>query len=144
MWATLSNDTRLLDPAYVCGSDGHLALVVNATTPEYIKSSVDFARKNNVRLIIESTGHSHLDRSIAPDSLSTWVHHMQGAAMHKLFKAAAEHGQVVVGVTANSVSVGGCVTGGGPSLYAPRFRLAVDNVLQIEVVTPLGEVPTLN
>ncbi|GKT42657.1 FAD-linked oxidoreductase patO [Colletotrichum spaethianum] len=171
MWTNFSNDTCLPDPADVCSSDGYPAFVVNATTPEHVKLGVDFARENNVRLVVKSTGHDYLGRSIAPGSLSIWVHHMQGIEYHpnefklagsnttiagnavsagggtemgELLKAAAEHGQVVVGGTAESVSVGGYVTGGGHSLLAPRFGLAADNVLQMEVVTPSGEILTLN
>ncbi|KAK1585369.1 FAD binding domain-containing protein [Colletotrichum navitas] len=171
MWTNFGNDTCLPDPARVCSPDGYPSFVVNATTPEHIKLGVDFARENNVRLVVKSTGHDYLGRSIAPGALSIWVHHMQdveyhpgefklagsdvtiagdavsaggGTEMYKLYRAAAEHGRVVVGGTAKSVSVGGYVTGGGHSLLAPRFGLAADNVLQMEVVTPLGEVLTLN
>ncbi|KAK2020961.1 FAD binding domain-containing protein [Colletotrichum zoysiae] len=171
MWTNFGNDTCPPDPARACSPDGYPPFVVNATTPQHIKLGVDFARENNVRLVVKSTGHDYLGRSIAPGALSIWVHHMRdiehhpggfrpagsdvtvagdavsaggGAEMYELYRAAAERGRVVVGGTAKSVSVGGYVTGGGHSLLAPRFGLAADNVLQMEVVTPLGEVLTLN
>ncbi|KAI3552786.1 FAD binding domain-containing protein [Colletotrichum abscissum] len=171
VWSNFANDSCLPDPAYLCSGDGYPAYVVNATTPEHVKIGIDFARKNNVRLIVKSTGHDYLGRSIAPGSLSIWVHHLTGieyhadefklagsditipgsavtagggTEMYDLYKATAEHGQAIVGGTAKTVSVGGYATGGGHSLLAPRFGLAADNVLQMEVVTPLGEILTLN
>ncbi|KAL2884266.1 hypothetical protein SGCOL_000206 [Colletotrichum sp. CLE4] len=171
VWSNFANDSCLPDPAYLCSADGYPAYVVNATTPEHVKIGIDFARKNNVRLVVKSTGHDYLGRSLAPGSLSIWVHYMigieyhadefklvgsditiQGSAvtagggteMYDLYKATAEHGQAIVGGTAKTVSVGGYATGGGHSLLAPRFGLAADNVLQMEIVTPLGKILTLN
>lgn len=36
--------------------------VVNATKPEDVAMGVDFARKNNIRLVIRNTGHDLLGR----------------------------------------------------------------------------------
>ncbi|KAK1485623.1 FAD binding domain-containing protein [Colletotrichum cuscutae] len=153
VWSNFANDSCLPDPAYLCSGDGYPAYVVNATTPEHVKIGIDFGR------------------SIAPGSLSIWVHQLTGieyhadefklagsditipgsavtagggTEMYDLYKATAGHGQAIVGGTAKTVSVGGYATGGGHSLLAPRFGLAADNVLQMEVVTPLGEILTLN
>ncbi|GKT96413.1 LOW QUALITY PROTEIN: FAD binding domain-containing protein [Colletotrichum tofieldiae] len=169
MRTTLSNDTCLLDPAHVCGSDGYTAFVVNATTLGRVKSGVDPTWENNARFVTQSTCHDDLSRSIAPGSVSIWVYHMQGSKYHPdefqiagsnisimddalsagwdtqmytLFEA-SEHGQVVVDGTVKPVGGGGYVTGGGPSWLAPHFGLATDNAMQMAVVTPLGEIPTL-
>ncbi|KAJ0387290.1 hypothetical protein COL922a_002530 [Colletotrichum nupharicola] len=171
MWDNWSNDTCLPDAAYLCRADGYSAFVVNATTPEHVKFGVDFARENNVRLIAKSTGHDYLGRSFAPGSLSIWVHHMQdvqyhgagfqlagsditiernavtvggGAELYNAQKALAEHGQAIVGGGCGTVGVGGFTPGGGHSLLGPRYGMAADNVLQMEIVSPKGEIMTIN
>jgi hypothetical protein len=58
------NDTCLPDPQYLCSGIGYPQYVVNATTAEHVKAVVDFARKNNIRLIIKGTGHDYLGRYI--------------------------------------------------------------------------------
>lgn len=124
-----------------------------------------------MRLIIKSTGHDYLGRSLAPGSLSIWVHHMQdvqyhgagfqlagsdiaieanaitvggGTELYNAQKALAEHGQAIVGGGCGTVGVGGFTPGGGHSLLGPRYGMAADNVLQMEIVTPKGEIMTIN
>lgn len=50
----------------------------------------------------------------------------------------------MVGGTSKSVSVGGYLTGGGHSILSPRYGLGADNVLELEVVTPMGDILTAN
>ena len=52
--------------------------------------------------------------------------------------------QTVVGGGGKTVSVGGYLTGGGHSLLSARYGLATDQVLEMEVVTPQGEIVTAN
>jgi FAD/FMN-containing dehydrogenase len=49
-----------------------------------------------------------------------------------------------VGGTAWSVGIGGYLTGGGHSILAPRLGLAADQVLEIEMITPEGDIITAN
>ncbi|KAF6834548.1 FAD binding domain-containing protein [Colletotrichum plurivorum] len=171
MWDNWSNGTCLPDAAYVCRPGGYSAYVVNATTPEHVKRGIDFARENNVRLIVKSTGHDYVGRSVGPGSLSIWMHNMQGIEFHEgefqpegcdvtipgsavtvgggtemydIYRATAKYGQTVVGGGAGTVGAGGYTTGGGHGLLSPQLGLAADNVLQMEVVTPQGEILTLN
>ncbi|OHF03226.1 FAD binding domain-containing protein [Colletotrichum orchidophilum] len=61
-------------------------------------------RKNNVRLVVKSTEHDCLGRSIAPDSLSIWVHHMTGIHYHPdKFKLAGSS----ITTPGNAVTAGG-------------------------------------
>lgn len=108
-------------------------------------------------------------RSTAPDSLSIWTHNIRGlrwqenftaqdcnakavpvitvAAGHRMFEIqgeAATHGQTIVGGEDPDVGVGGYLTGGGHSLISAQYGLAADNVLEFEVVTPAGDIVTLN
>ncbi|KAF4779936.1 FAD binding domain-containing protein [Colletotrichum scovillei] len=134
VWSNFANDSCLPDPAYLCSGDGYPAYVVNATTPEHVKIGIDFEYHADEFKLAGS-------EITIPGSAVTAG---GGTEMYDLYKATAEHGQAIVGGTAKTVSVGGYATGGGHSLLAPRFGLAADNVLQMEVVTPLGEILTLN
>lgn len=57
-----NNDTCLPVPTVPCSGDGYPRYVVNATNAEHVQKGVDFARKNNVRLIVKGTGHDYLGR----------------------------------------------------------------------------------
>lgn len=183
-WNQFSNDSCLPDERYTCDGSGYPAFVVNATTAEHVQLAVDFgtfvflgadalwpltwalARVNDVRLIVKGTGHDYIGRSIAPNSLSIWTHHMKAIEYHEgsftpqgcpesiegnavtgqagvqmidLLEYLDAYREVVVGGQSKTVGVGGYLTGGGHSALAPRHGLAADQVLEMEVVTPNGE-----
>ncbi|KAM0323137.1 hypothetical protein ACHAQA_008987 [Verticillium albo-atrum] len=171
MWDNFSNDTCLPNPAYPCSPDGYPPYVVNATTAEHVKLGVDFARKHNVRLIVKSTGHDYLGRSIAPGALSIWTHNLKdityhadkfkldgcditipgsaitaggGAQVYDAYLATAKHNHTIVGGGGKTVGLGGYITGGGHSILSARHGLAADQVLQMEIVTPGGDILTVN
>ncbi|KAI1120993.1 FAD-binding domain-containing protein [Nemania abortiva] len=170
MWQQYNNDTCLIDPDTPCSGSGYPAYVVNATTAMDVKLGIDFARQHNVRAIVKSTGHDYQGRSQAPGALSIWVHHMQENQLHNSFQpkgcnftidstavtvgggsqigALVEKldkiNQTVVGGTSKTVSVGGYITGGGHSVLAQLYGMGADNVLELEVVTPLGDIVTAN
>ncbi|RFN43426.1 6-hydroxy-d-nicotine oxidase [Fusarium flagelliforme] len=166
-----SNWTCLPDMDYSCSGKGYPAYVINATKAEDVKVGIDFARKHKIRLIVKNTGHDYMGRSVAPGSLSLWTHHLKsityhknhfklynskttikgdavtagaGAQMYDVYTYLDKYKRVVVGGGGKSVGLGGYITGGGHSLLSPRFGLAVDQVLQMEVVTPGGKILTVN
>jgi FAD/FMN-containing dehydrogenase len=125
----------------------------------------------NVRLVVKSTGHDFLGRSIAPGSLSIWTRHLKsitfhkgeyklsgsetviqsdavtagaGVGMYELYQAMDKYGRVVVGGGAQTVSLGGYLTGGGHSPLGLHYGLGADNVLEMVVVTPAGKILTVN
>ncbi len=131
---------------------------------------MDLAKKYNVRLIVKSSGHDVIGRSSAPNSLSIWTHHMKertlrsafrpsrcsveidggavtvgaGSQMGELYDFLAPYNQTIVGGGGATVSVGGYLTGGGHSLLSSRYGLATDQVLEMEIVTPQGNIFTIN
>ncbi|KAJ8129867.1 hypothetical protein O1611_g3761 [Lasiodiplodia mahajangana] len=170
MWQQYNNDTCLIDPTAPCSGRGYPAYVVNATSTVDVKLGIDFARQHNIRVVVKSTGHDYQGRSQAPGALSIWVHHMQDHKLHTSFQpkgcnftinttAVTAGGgsqigalvaeldkinQTVVGGTSKTVSVGGYITGGGHSVLAQLYGMGADQVLQLEVVTPLGDIVTAN
>jgi hypothetical protein len=66
LWNNWNNDTCLPDSSFPCSGKGYPVYVVNATCAEDVKKGVDFARQNNVRLIVKGTGHDFLGRQVTP------------------------------------------------------------------------------
>lgn len=128
------------------------------------------ARNHAIRLVVKATGHDYLGRSVAPNSLSIWTHHMKGmeaADSFDLHSCGARIDQPVVTAMAGSnmeelqshldainrtivggggktVGIMGYVTSGGHGLLSARYGLAADQVVEMEAVTPMGEIVTLN
>ncbi|KAK8016310.1 hypothetical protein PG993_014499 [Apiospora rasikravindrae] len=67
-----------------------------------------------------------------------------GTQMGAVYEELAKINQTVVGGASKTVAVGGYLTGGGHSILAPRYGLGVDQVLEMEVVTPMGDVVVAN
>lgn len=67
-----------------------------------------------------------------------------GNQLAQVYSAAKEHDLVVVGGAEPSVGIGGYLTGGGHSPLGAKFGLAADNVLEMEVVVPSGDVYIAN
>jgi hypothetical protein len=61
-WNNWNNDSCLPYPDTPCSGEGYPVYVVNATCEDDVKKGVDFARENNVRLIVKGTGHDYLGR----------------------------------------------------------------------------------
>ncbi|KAL8692115.1 MAG: hypothetical protein Q9218_002783 [Villophora microphyllina] len=108
-------------------------------------------------------------RSTAPNSLSIWTHNLRGiqwqnrfipngctaqpspalkvAAGHRMFEiydVAAAHDSMIVGGQDPDVGLVGHLTGGGHSPISGTYGLAADNVLELEVATPSGDIKTVN
>ncbi|KAJ2986193.1 hypothetical protein NUW58_g5144 [Xylaria curta] len=171
MWQQFNNDTCLVGPNTPCSGAGYPAYVVNATTARDVKLGLDFARKHNIRVVVKSSGHDFQGRSQAPGALSIWVHHMQSHKVHDnsfqpkgckftidspavtvgggsqlgaIYEELDKINRTIVGGNSKSVSVGGYLTGGGHSILGPRYGLGADNVFELEVVTPMGDILTAN
>ncbi|KAL1962101.1 hypothetical protein VTN77DRAFT_568 [Rasamsonia byssochlamydoides] len=166
-----NNDSCLPYPADPCSGEGYPIYVVNATTAEHVKLGVDFARQHNIRLIVKGTGHDYLGRSVAPNSLSIWTHHIRGFEYHAssfhpqgcsyainssavtvgagmemedIYRLAGEQGMALVGGGGQDVGIGGYLTGGGHGALSTFYGLAADQVLEVEIVTASGEILTAN
>ena len=160
-----SNDSCLPLPSLPCSGQGFPVYVINASCAEHVVAGVHFARTNNIRLNVKGSGHDYLGRSTAPNSLSVWTKHIRGIEFFDKFKpkgchrcasvpavrlgagedwgdiyaAAHDYNLTLVGGTGDTIGLGGYLTGGGHSPLSAKFGLAVDQVLEMEVVTASGE-----
>jgi FAD/FMN-containing dehydrogenase len=67
-----------------------------------------------------------------------------GSQIGTLYAELDKINQTIVGGGSMSVSVGGYISGGGHSILAPHYGMAADQVLEVEVVTPMGDIVTAN
>ncbi|KAF7125710.1 hypothetical protein CNMCM5793_002003 [Aspergillus hiratsukae] len=172
-WPNFQNDaclpSSLANGTTKCDLHPFPRYTVNATVAGHVAEAVKFAAKTGVRLSVKGTGHDFLGRSTSP-GLSIWTHHLReievhssfipqscpdcsgasamtiaaGHVMQDLYDIAKAHDKVIVGGADGSVGIGGLLTGGGHGPISSKFGLAVDNVYQMEVVTPSGDVLTAN
>jgi hypothetical protein len=121
---------------------------------------VNFARENNIRLIVKGTGHDFRGRSVAPNALSIWVRHLKGLKVHRSFTpqrwckrkllgpamtiaAGEDHGSAFAEAnrykymlnvgSGPTVGSGGYATGGGHSLISFQYGLAAGLTLYLTI-----------
>jgi len=135
-----------------------------------VVAAVNFARENNVRLVVKGGGHSYQGTSNAPDSLLVWTRRMSSIELHDAFVpqgcdmephpavmvgagaiwmhvyqvVTVEAGRYVQGGGCGTVGVAGLVQSGGFGSFSKRFGLAAAGLLEAEVVTADGRVRIAN
>lgn len=137
-----------------------------------IAHAVNFARENDLRLVVKGGGHSYQGTSNAPDSLLIWTRDMHDITMHDRFvPQGCEHliqpvpavtigagavwmqayqavttqgGKYVQGGGCATVGVAGLIQSGGFGSFSKRYGTAAAGLLQAEVVTADGEIRVVN
>ncbi|KAH7397515.1 hypothetical protein BKA64DRAFT_600285 [Cadophora sp. MPI-SDFR-AT-0126] len=153
------------DPQGNCTQGGFPTYVVNVTTVKHVQAGVNFARNNNVRLIIKNTGHDFGGRPLGAGSLSIWTHHLKsfefvpdftigeytgmavrigaGVEAWELFNYMATYNITIVAPGGSTVGVGGgWFAVGGHGALTSLYGLGADQVLSIQVVTADGRFVT--
>jgi FAD/FMN-containing dehydrogenase len=137
-----------------------------------VVAAVNFAPKNNLRLVVKGGGHSYQGTSNAADSLLIWTRHMNAITLHDAFVGAGCAGQAephpAVSIEAGAywrqaydavttkggryVQGGGCMTvgvaglilGGGFGSFSKAYGMAAASLIEAEIVTADGEVRMAN
>src|SRR5271157_2713114 len=145
---------------------------VAAKTTADVAAAVNFARKNNLRLVVKGGGHSYQGTSNAADSLLIWTRHMNAIVTHDAFVAAGceerpepqpavsiepgaiwaqaynevttKGGRYVQGGGCLTVGVAGIILGGGFGSFSKAYGTAAASLIEAEVVTADGEVRIAN
>jgi len=152
-----------------CNQGSVPILAVNATLSEHVEKTLQFVNTHNLRLVIKNTGHDYAGRSTAYGSLLLWLHHMKNKVLMNEFttcdgetisnairlEAGVQWGEVyqwlndynltaIGGASGTVGSVGGFLQGGGHSPLGRWKGLAVDQVLEYDVVLADGRRETVN
>jgi FAD/FMN-containing dehydrogenase len=145
---------------------------VAAESTDDVVAAVNFARENNLRLVVKGGGHSYQGTSNAADSLLIWTRKMNGITLHDAFVGSGCDGQhapqeaVTVGPGAmwghtydavtpkggRYVQGGGCMTvgvagliqSGGFGSFSKAYGMAAASLLEAEIVTADGTVRIAN
>src|SRR5208282_4387495 len=145
---------------------------VAARNAHDIAEAVNFARENNLRLVVKGGGHSYQGTSNAPDSLLIWTRHMHDIEMHTAFvpqgceqtlqpqpavtlgagtiwmqaydAVTTKGGRYVQGGGCTTVGVAGLIQSGGFGSHSKHYGTAAGGLLEAEVVTADGEIRIAN
>src|SRR5262249_48307676 len=145
---------------------------VAARNANDIAGAVNFARENDLRLVVKGGGHSYQGTSNAPDSLLIWTRHMHDIMLHEAFvpqgceqalkpqpavtvgagaigiqaydAVTTKGGKYVQGGGCTTVGVAGLIQGGGFGSFSKHYGLAAGSLLEAEVVTADGKIRVAN
>src|SRR5215470_4494580 len=145
---------------------------VAAKDANHVAAAVNFARENNLRLVVKGGGHSYQGTSNSADSLLIWTRHMHDVTMHDAFvpqgcsgKLAPQRaatcgsgaiwmqaydavttkgGRYVQGGGCLTVGVAGLVQAGGFGSFSKHYGTAAASLLEAEIVTADGAVRIAN
>ena len=145
------DDARyLLMQAY----DKYPALVVQPTGAADVQHAIDFARENSLLLAVKCGGHAAAGTSSCDKGLQIDLSKLRnarvdpaaktariagGSLLGELDYEAMAHGLVTTAGTVSHTGVGGLTLGGGFGRLGRRFGMSIDNVLEMDVVTPDGK-----
>ncbi|KAJ3038055.1 hypothetical protein HDV00_001015 [Rhizophlyctis rosea] len=148
-----------------CTLGGFPNYAVNAASARDVQAAVNFARNQNIRLVVKNTGHDFSGKSSGAHSVSVWTHNLQdieyipsynkhgykgpafkvgaGVQVRDINAAAAKHGLMIVGGEGMTVGfAGGYIQGGGHSPLSSIHGMGSDHALEFNVVTPDGKFVT--
>ncbi len=147
------------------------AYAVAAERTEDVAAAVNFARENNLRLVVKGGGHSYQGTSNSADSLLIWTRHMNAITLRDQFVAAGctgaaprpavtveagarwlqtyeavttRAGRYVQGGGCATVGVAGLVQSGGFGSFSKNYGTAAASLLEAEIVTADGKVRTVS
>lgn len=146
------NDARRVHNGLI---DRRPALIVRCRTAADVAAAVRFARGNGLEISIRGGGHNVAGLAVADDAVMIDLAEMKdiqvdadarmaraegGVTWAELNAATGEHGLAVTGGAISTTGIAGFTLGGGLGWLMPKFGLAADNVVAIELVTADGEV----
>ena len=148
------------------------AYAIKARNTADVVAGVNFARENNLRLVVKGGAHSYYGTSNSADSLLIWTRAMNKVALHDAFvgqgcagriapvpavsadagavwadlydPVTTKGGRYVQGGGCMTVGVAGLVLGGGFGSYSKRFGTAAAGLIEAEIVTADGRVRVVN
>ncbi|KDR72263.1 hypothetical protein GALMADRAFT_767519 [Galerina marginata CBS 339.88] len=165
-WTNPTNPAAF-SPPKVCSQGSIPPYFIEAQCVRDVQAAFAFSKKTKIPLSIRNTGHDYKGRSSQIGSLALWTHNLRSITYDKQFipkacgksvtpLAAVTYGAGVVWgdlynfADANNITLpggadtsvgaaGGFIQGGGHSPVSNIYGLAVDRVLEFEVVTPTGQ-----
>jgi FAD/FMN-containing dehydrogenase len=135
--------------------DRRPALIVRCRTASDVAAAVGFARRGGFEICVRGGGPNVAGLAVADDAIMIDLAEMKDARVDpdartvraeggltwaELNDATARHGLAVTGGAVSTTGIAGLTLGGGLGWLMPKFGLAADNVLAVELVTADGEI----
>lgn len=145
---------------------------IQVNNAQDVQAALNFSLETGTTLSIKATGHDYLARSSRRGSLALWTRNLKNMTFHEAFVPAGStsknetyqaitigaglnvgevtrfantHQSTVVGGSSTTVTAaGGFSLLGGHGVLSPTYGLAVDRILEIEIVTGDGEHRVVN
>jgi hypothetical protein len=149
-----------LPPNTPCTLGNYVQYSVDARSAADYQNTIKFVKKNNIRLVIRNTGHDYIGKSTGAGAVAIWTNHLKsielkdytstnytgkaaklgaGVSVEEAYQFADRNGLIAVGGNCPTVGIsGGYTQGGGHGPLISKFGMAVDQVLEWEVVTSTG------
>jgi FAD/FMN-containing dehydrogenase len=152
-------DYEAARPVYNAMIDKRPGLIAQCASVEDVRSVVRYARKHGILLAVRGGGHNGagfgtcdhgivLDLSgldgVSVDPAARTARVGGGATLAQLDAATGEHGLATPSGIISTTGVGGITLGGGLGHMTRTFGLAIDNLLEAEVVLADGDVVRAN
>jgi hypothetical protein len=130
LWTYFTNDTcrPTPNPSDSCTLGYYGVYVIMATKAQHVKAGIDFARRNNLRLIVRNTGHDFVGRSTGFGSLVINTHSFQQIDWIDAYRGPG-------GYKGGAVTIGAGVQG--------QTILAAGHARSPPLVVVTGECPTV-
>ncbi|KAK0720182.1 hypothetical protein B0H67DRAFT_483633 [Lasiosphaeris hirsuta] len=172
LWSYFTNDTcrPTTNPSGSCTLGYYPVLYITAKTVGHIQAGINFARDNNLRLVVRNTGHDFLGRSVGWGALVINTHSFQDISLSNTWEGAGAYSgpTITVGAGVQAINAlkrlhsvnpprimvtgecatvgiaGGLPQGGGHGPWTNREGFLADTALEFKVVTADGELRTAN
>jgi hypothetical protein len=137
--------------------DRRPSLIAQCTSPEDVAQVVRFAQSQGLTLAVRGAGHNGAGLGTVDDGVVIDLSPMREIEVHpeartvrvgggctwaEVDRATGEHGLATPSGIISTTGVGGLTLGGGLGHLTRKFGLAIDNLLEAEVVLASGEVVT--
>ena len=137
--------------------DRHPALIARCLGTADIADAIRFAGDNGLEITVRGGGHNVAGRAVADgavmidlslmkgmyvDQDARTVRAQGGVLWGELNRETAVHGLAVTGGVISTTGIAGLTLGGGLGWLMPKYGLAIDNLLSVDIVTADGEAIT--
>ena len=139
--------------------DKHPGVITRCQTVADVRDAVNFGRESGLEIAVRGGGHNVAGRAVTEGGLMIDLSLMRGvdvdparrrarvqggATWNEYNRATNAYGQATTGGVISTTGVAGLTLGGGLGWLMGKHGLAIDNVVQVELVTADGQVRIVN